>query len=95
MPSVSIDDNTVTPGFNNACMIEQVLRRCGGELTRENLLKQATSLKYEHPPLYLDGVKVHNSSSDYRAVHDLQITRFDGTNWGSVGDMVDLDGRPS
>jgi branched-chain amino acid transport system substrate-binding protein len=92
MPSVSIDDNTVTPGYNNAYMIEQVIRRCGNDLTRENLLKQATSLKDEQPPLFLDGIKVSNSSSDYRAIHNLQITRFDGANWLPIGNMVDLDG---
>lgn len=92
MPSVSIDDNTATPGYNNAYMIEQVIRRCGNELTRENLLKQATSLKDEQPPLFLDGIKVSNSSTDYRAIHNLQITRFDGTNWLLLGDLVDLDG---
>lgn len=91
MPSVSIDDNTATPGFNSAYMIAEVLRRCGNDLTRENLLKQATSLRDEHPPLFLDGIKVHNSPGDYRAVHNLQISRFDGTNWVAVGGLVDLD----
>lgn len=92
MPSVAIDDNTVTPGYNNAYMIEQVLRRCGNDLTRENLLKQATSLKNEQPPLFLEGIRVSNSPTDYRAIHNLQLTRFDGANWVAVGAMVDLDG---
>ncbi|VIO73108.1 hypothetical protein CI1B_47120 [Bradyrhizobium ivorense] len=95
LPSVGIDDNTATPGYNNAYMIEQVLRRCGDELTREHLLKHATSLKDEQPPLFLDGIKVNNSPTDYRAVHNLQITRFDGANWMPVGNMVDLDGIAS
>lgn len=95
MPSVGIDDNTVTPGYNNAYMIEQVLRRCGNELTRENLLKQATSLRDVQPPLFLDGIKVSNSATDYRAIHNLQITRFDGANWVPVGTLVDLDGIAS
>ncbi|WP_454621226.1 ABC transporter substrate-binding protein [Bradyrhizobium cenepequi] len=90
MPSVGIDDNTATPGYNNAYMIEQVLKRCGNDLTRENLLKQATSLKGEQPPLFLDGIKVENSPTDYRAIHNLQISRFDGENWTPVGDMIDL-----
>lgn len=76
-------------------MIEQVLKRRGNELTRENLLKQATSLKNEQPPLFLDGIKVSNSPADYRAIHNLQITRFDGANWIPVGDMVGLDGMAS
>lgn len=95
MPSTGIDDNTATPGYNNAYMIEQVLKRCGNDLTRENLLKQATSLKDEQPPLFLDGIKVANSSTDYRAIHNLQITRFDGANWLPVGAMVDLAGIAS
>jgi ABC-type branched-subunit amino acid transport system substrate-binding protein len=95
MPSVGIDDNTATPGYNNAYMIEQVLKRCGNDLTRENLLKHATSLKDEQPPLFLDGIKVDNSATDYRAIHNLQISRFDGANWMPVGDMTDLDGIAS
>jgi branched-chain amino acid transport system substrate-binding protein len=90
MPSIGIDDNTATPGYNNAYMIEQVLKCCGNDLTRENLLKQATSLKGELPPLFLDGIKVENSPTDYRAIHNLQISRFDGANWIPVGDMIDL-----
>lgn len=95
LPSINIDDNAVTPGYNNAYMIEQVLKRCGDELTRENLLKQATSLKDVQPPLFLDGVKVGNSPTDYRAIHNLQIARFDGANWNPVGGLVDLDGIAS
>jgi branched-chain amino acid transport system substrate-binding protein len=95
MPSVGLDDNTATPGYNNAYMIEQVLRRCGNDLTRENLLKQATSLKNERPPLFLDGIKVDNSPTDYRAIHNLQIARFDGANWIPIGDVIDLNGIAS
>jgi branched-chain amino acid transport system substrate-binding protein len=91
LPAVSIDDNTATPGYNNAYMMEQVLKRCGDDLTRENLLKQATSLKDEKPPLYLDGIKVYNSAADYHAVHNLQLSRFDGARWVAMGEMSDLD----
>jgi hypothetical protein len=72
-------------------MIEQVLKRCGDDLTRENVLKVATSLKNERPPLYLDGIKVNNSPKDYRAVHNLQLSRFDGKRWVAIGEMTDLD----
>lgn len=91
LPSVSIDDNTAIPGYNNAYMIEQVLKRCGDDLTRENLLKHATSLQGEKPPLYLEGIKVHNSGTDYRAVHNLQLSRFDGKRWAAIGELTDLD----
>jgi hypothetical protein len=92
LPAIHIDDNTAIPGYNKAYMIEQVIKRCGDDLTRENLLKHATSLKDEKPPLYLGGIKVFNSPTDYyRAVHNLQLSRFDGRRWVAMGDMTDLD----
>ena len=91
LPNLNIDDNTAIPGYNNAFMIAEVLRRCGDTLTRENLMKQATALKDEKPPLYLDGIKVFNSSGDYRAVHNLWLRQFDGKRFVSIGDVVDLD----
>ena len=44
-PNVALENTTTVPGYNNAYMIEQVLKRCGDELTRENLLKQATTIR--------------------------------------------------
>jgi branched-chain amino acid transport system substrate-binding protein len=75
LPSIHLDDNTAIPGYNNAYMIEQVLKCCGDDLTRENLLKHAISQKDEKLPLYLAGIKVYNSATDYRAVHNLQLSR--------------------
>jgi branched-chain amino acid transport system substrate-binding protein len=43
------------------------------------------------PPLYPAGIKVYNSSTDYRAVHNLQLSRFDGMRRAAIGDMADLD----
>ena len=43
------------------------------------------------PPLCLVGIKVYDSSTDYRAVHNLQLSRFDGMRWAAIGDMTDLD----
>jgi hypothetical protein len=43
MPSLDLNNGAALPGYNNAWMIEQVLKRCGDDLTRENLLKQATT----------------------------------------------------
>lgn len=91
LPAIHIDDNTAIPGYDNAYMIEQVLRRCGEDLTRENLLRHAISLKDEKPPLYLEGIKVYNSSTDYRAIHNLQLSRFESKRWVAIGDMTDLD----
>jgi hypothetical protein len=67
MPTLDLNNSAALPGYHNAWMIEQVLKRCGDELTRENLLKQATTLKDMAPPMFIDGIGVYNSPTDYRA----------------------------
>lgn len=91
MPSLDLNNAAALPGYNNAWMIAQVLTRCGDDLTRANLLKQATTLKDIAPPMFIDGIGVYNSPTDYRAVHHLQLTRFDGKTLAPIGQPVLLD----
>jgi len=91
MPNLDLNNTAALPGYNNAYMIGQVLQRCGDELTRDNLLRQATTLKDAAPPMFIDGIGVYNSPTDYRAIHHLQLTRFDGTTLVPLGAAVSLD----
>ncbi len=91
MPNLDLNNSAALPGYNNAYMIEQVLKRCGDQITRANLLKQATSLKDISPPMFIDGIGVYNSPTDYRAIHHLQLTRFDGKTLASIGEPTLLD----
>ena len=91
MPNLDLNNAAALPGYNNAYMIEQVLTRCGDDLTRENLLKQATTLRNIVPPMFIDGIGVSNSPTDYRAIHHLQLTRFDGTTLAPIGKPLLLD----
>ena len=91
MPRLNLDDATAVPGYNNAAAIEHVLKSCGDSLTRENLLKQATSLKDYAPPLILNGVKIYNSPDNYDAFHNMQLAQFDGKQWVGMGEMISLE----
>ncbi|MDP1963081.1 MAG: ABC transporter substrate-binding protein [Reyranella sp.] len=91
MPSLNLDDNTAVPGYINAFMIARVLKMCGDELTRENILKQATSLKDVRAPLLLPGILLTNSPTDYGAFHSMQLAQFDGKRWVPVGGMINTD----
>jgi branched-chain amino acid transport system substrate-binding protein len=91
MPNLDLNNTAALPGYNNAYMIGQVLQRCGDELTRDNLLRQATTLKDAAPPMFIDGIGVYNSPTDYRAIHHLQLTRFDGTTLVPLGAPISLD----
>jgi branched-chain amino acid transport system substrate-binding protein len=91
MPRLNLDDATAIPGYNNAAAIEHVLKQCGDNLTRENLLKQATNLKDFTPPLILNGVKIYNSPDNYDAFHNMQLAQFDGKQWAGMGEMISLE----
>lgn len=88
MPRVNPEDKTATPGYVCAFAIAEVLRRCGNELTRENLLKQATTLRDFAIPLLLPGVTLTNGPDDYTAYHAMEIMRFDGERWTGLGDLI-------
>jgi len=91
MPSLNIEDNTAVPGYINSVMISRVLRACGDELTRENLLKQATSLKDAVAPMLLPGITLTNTPDDYLAFHAMQLAQFDGAKFVPLGDVIRLD----
>lgn len=78
-------------GYSAAQLMTEVLKRCGDELTRENLLRQATHIKDLQLPMMLPGIKINTGPKDYLAVEQMQLQRFDGERWVRFGDLV---GRP-
>ncbi|WP_044536029.1 ABC transporter substrate-binding protein [Bradyrhizobium sp. LTSP885] len=91
LPNVDLDNLSAVSGYDNACMLELVLKRCGDDLTRENLLRLATSLNGETPPMFMAGIGVRNSPRDYRAIHHLQLARFDGVGMAPLGRPEPID----
>jgi ABC-type branched-subunit amino acid transport system substrate-binding protein len=75
-------------GYTMAQAIIQVLRQCGDQLTRENVMRQATSLKDVELPMLLSGIKINTGSQDYDVIKQLQLARFDGTRWLRFGELV-------
>jgi branched-chain amino acid transport system substrate-binding protein len=69
-------------------MIVEVLKNCGNDLSRENLLKQATNLRDLQLPMFLPGVKVNISPNDRIPWRQARMARFDGTHWVYFGDIV-------
>jgi branched-chain amino acid transport system substrate-binding protein len=75
-------------GYNSAATIVQVLKQAGSDLSRENIMRQATNLRDLELPMLLPGVKVNTSPTDYYPVQQLQLVRFDGKRWVRFGDLV-------
>ncbi|WP_397474562.1 ABC transporter substrate-binding protein [Pusillimonas sp.] len=74
------DTNTVW-AYTAAQLAAIILERCGDNLTRENLMKVATSLKDVRLAMLMDGVTVNTSPTDYLAVNEARLQRFDGKAW--------------
>ena len=78
--------------YLSAQVMEHILRACGNDLTRENVMRQATSIKNLKLPLFLPGMTLNTSPTDYFLVEQGQLARFTGQLWQGFGDLVDTGG---
>jgi branched-chain amino acid transport system substrate-binding protein len=76
--------------YSSARLMVDILRACGDNLTRDNVLKQATAVKAVQLPMFLPGVVVSSSATDYRLIKSLQPVTFDGKRWHKLGDFVSI-----
>jgi branched-chain amino acid transport system substrate-binding protein len=75
-------------GVSIAATAVQILKQCGDELTHDNILKQATSLRDFDLPLLLPGIKVNTSPSNYFPITQQQLIKFDGKSWIRFGEII-------
>jgi ABC-type branched-subunit amino acid transport system substrate-binding protein len=80
-----------TYGYSSAQLLTLVLRNCGDNLTRENVMKQATSLKDVRLDLLLPGMVVNTSPTDYHVIKQVQMMRFNGERWEGFGPIINDD----
>jgi branched-chain amino acid transport system substrate-binding protein len=81
-------DGSVVYGYGAAQTMVQVLKQCGDDLTRANVMKQAASLKGFAPDTLLPGITVNTSPTDYAPIKQLQMMRFKGEKWELFGDII-------
>ncbi len=82
------EDGIVAYGYQVAQALEHVLRRCGDDLTRENVMRVATSMENVEFPMLLPGVRVSTSQTSFHPIRQFQMMRFNGKNWEFVGGIV-------
>ena len=83
-PDGDVADSLNITGYISAALMVEILRRCGDDLTRANVMRQATSLRDVKIPMLLPGISVTTSPSDYRPIKQTQLRRFDGQRWARV-----------
>ena len=91
MPGANRSDGNLVYGYGVAQTLVETLRLCGDNLTRENVMKQAASLKDFTPDTLLPGVKINTSATDFAPLSQLQMMRFKGEKWEMFGDIISGD----
>ncbi|HEY4069660.1 MAG TPA: ABC transporter substrate-binding protein [Burkholderiaceae bacterium] len=89
-PSAHPTEGPETYAYLAALLLTETLKNCGDDLTRENIMKQATNLKSVPIALLPPGVTVSTSPTDYEITKKMQFGRFDGKHWAPFGQPVGL-----
>ncbi len=87
-PEGDINDGLNVYGYAVAQTLIQVLKQCGDDLTRENVMRQAANLKNFEVPVLLPEVRINTSASDFYPVEQIQLGRFDGKRWLLFGEVL-------
>jgi ABC-type branched-subunit amino acid transport system substrate-binding protein len=88
MPDADKSDAGYVAGASLAAMLVQVLKQCGDELTRDNVMKQAASLHDVTVPMLLPGIKANTSPTDFAPLKQVQMGKFDGQKWVLFGELI-------
>jgi len=81
-------NNSVVVGYAVAQTMVQVLKQCGDDLTRENIMKQAANIKDFRTEMLLPGITINTSPTDFAPIDQLQLMRFKGEKWEMFGDVI-------
>jgi branched-chain amino acid transport system substrate-binding protein len=84
-------DGSVMYAYTVAQGLVHVLKACGDDLTRENIMKQAASIKDLEVGSLLPGVKVNTSATDFAPISQLQLMKFKGEKWDLFGEIISGD----
>jgi branched-chain amino acid transport system substrate-binding protein len=87
-PSADKSDVSTVYGYAVARTMVQVLKQCGNDLTRANIMKQAANLKNFNPGLLLPGITINTSASNFAPIRQLQLIRFKGETWQRFGPIL-------
>ena len=90
-PQGNLHDRYNVLGYTVSMLLVQVLKQCGDELTRENVMRQAANLHDIELPLLLPGIKVNTSPTDYHPLEQEQMQRFEGQRWVRFGPVLSAE----
>ena len=89
MPNADLNNSNYAAGYHYATLLMTVLKACKDDFSRENIMRQAASLKEVRLPMLLPGITVSTGPDDYLPFQQMQLRRFNGRNWIGFGDIID------
>jgi branched-chain amino acid transport system substrate-binding protein len=92
MPGANQSDVNYVYAYGVTFLMEQTLKKCGDNLTRENLMRQAANFQKERVPCLLPGITVNTSPTDFYPIQSVQLQRFKGESWELFGDIMSAEG---
>jgi branched-chain amino acid transport system substrate-binding protein len=75
-------------GYGAAATMVQVLKQCGNDLSRKNIMREAANLKDFHAPLLYPGIAINTSPTNYSPIRQMQLQQFNGEGWEPIGDLM-------
>ena len=91
--SGNVSDIFTVYGYSVAQTMVAVLKQCGDDLTRENVMKQSANIHDLKLPMLLPGITVSTSAHDFAPIKQMQLTKFDGNNWVTFGELISAVGN--
>jgi len=91
-PNGDKDDSAALFGYAAADTLAQVLKQCGDDLSRENVMRQAAALANYQQPVLLPGITISTGPFDFRPIKEMRLIQFDGRTWQPIGDVVETAG---
>ena len=89
LPGADISNTSYLTGYQQGILLEQILKQCGDDLSRANILRQAKSLKDVEISTALPGIKVNTSAKNNMVWTQMRLQRWNGTSWELFGDVLD------
>jgi branched-chain amino acid transport system substrate-binding protein len=88
MPGANTGDANYIYAYGVAFLMHETLKRCGDELTRANVMKQAASFKKLKSPVLIPGITISTSATDFYPIQSVQLARFKDDSWDLFGDIM-------
>jgi branched-chain amino acid transport system substrate-binding protein len=89
LPDADLTDNNYTYAYGVGTTMIHVLRQCGNDFSRQNVMRQATNIAPMDIPVLLPGIKVQSQPDNYNVIRQMQLQRWDGRSWVRFGNVIE------